>query len=182
MKIYTKKGDLGKTSLIGESNVDKHHHRIEAYGTIDELNSYLGLVRSYDHSKFKKNKQQLVFIQNCLFKIGASLAKVGGKKAKPYNAISLSDVESIEKFIDEIQNSLDTLQSFILPGGNVWSSYVQISRSICRRAERRITLLNQNHVVDLNIIKFINRLSDYLFVLARHINSINDINEIKWNN
>ena len=106
---------------------------------------------------------------------------MGGKKANTSNEINLSDVESIEKFIDEIQNSLDTLQSFILPGGNVWSSYVQISRSICRRAERRITLLNQNHVVDLNIIKFINRLSDYLFVLARYINSINDIDEIKWN-
>ena len=175
MKIYTKKGDLGKTSIIGENDIHKHHIRIEAYGTVDELNSYLGLINSYNHNSFKENKEQLIYIQNCLFKIGASLAS-----KKLNNAIESSEITALEDFIDDMEKRLPILKSFILPGGIFWSSYAQISRSICRRCERRITELSLEHQVDPNIIKFMNRLSDYLFVLARYINFINNISEIKW--
>ncbi len=177
MKIYTKKGDLGKTTIIGEQGIDKHNIRIEAYGTVDELNSYLGLLRSWNHINFEKHKQELIFIQGILFHIGASLAS---KKNELY--LKLDDVEKIENFIDDIELGLKPLKSFILPGGDFWSSYAQISRSICRRAERRITKFNELNQIDANIIKFMNRLSDYLFVLARYINTINNVDEIKWNN
>jgi len=177
MKIYTKKGDLGKTSIIGENNISKHHIRIEAYGTVDELNSYLGLFTSYEHPRIEKNKQHLILIQNCLFKIGASLAE-----KKPTIKIKLVEVEILEKFIDNMQKDLPVLNSFILPGGEYWSSVAQICRSICRRCERKISLLALEHEIDPNIIKYMNRLSDYLFVLARYINFINNVPEIKWSN
>ena len=180
MKIYTKKGDLGKTSLIGESNVDKHSIRIESYGTVDELNSYIGLLRSFNHPKFISHVKELLFIQDCLFKVGAVLASISAKNN--IDTINLKDIKKIENFIDEIDLDLEPLTSFILPGGDVWSSYAQISRSVCRRAERRITLLHAREPVDSVIIKFMNRLSDYLFVLARKIHSMNNAEEIKWNN
>ena len=176
MKIYTKKGDLGTTSIIGENNIHKHNIRIEAYGTVDELNSYLGLLGSCPLSDFEKRKQELIFIQNTLFEIGALLAS-----KKNTNSIHLDSIQRVEAFIDQIEVKLAPLRSFILPGGNMWSSYAQISRSICRRAERRVTELNASSKLDINIVKFINRLSDYLFVLARYINHIDNVDEIKWN-
>ncbi len=176
MRIYTKKGDLGKTSIIGGSNIDKHNIRIEAYGTVDELNSYLGLLSSCPYLDFKKHEKELIIIQNCLFQIGASLASQNS-----INKIKPSEIERIESFIDHIELILPQLKSFILPGGDIWSSYAQISRSVCRRAERRITHLNTVDEIDSNIIKYINRLSDYLFVLARLINYIKNVDEIKWN-
>ena len=176
MKIYTKKGDLGTTSIIGEHNIHKHNIRIEAYGTVDELNSYLGLLGSCPLSAFEKRKQELIFIQNTLFEIGALLAS-----KKNTNSIHLGSIQRVEAFIDQIEVKLEPLRSFILPGGNMWSSYAQISRSICRRAERRVTELNASSKLDINIVKFINRLSDYLFVLARYINHIDNVDEIKWN-
>ena len=178
MKIYTKKGDFGKTSIIGESNIDKHNIRIESYGTIDELNSYIGLLRSFHHQKFDSQIQELVFIQDTLFSIGASLATK--KNPKLINSITENHVTSIEVYIDRLESGLSQLKSFILPGGDIWTSYAQISRSICRRAERRLTLLNKNEKVNEIILKFINRLSDYLFVLARHLSEINNTPEIKW--
>ena len=175
MKIYTKKGDLGKTSIIGEQNINKHNIRIEAYGTVDELNSYLGLLISCPHIDFQEKKQQLLLLQNILFQIGASLASKN-------NTISfdLNDTNKIEGYIDEIDAILDPLKSFILPGGNMWSAYAHISRAICRRAERRITKLHATEKINVDLIKFMNRLSDYLFVLARYINKIHDIPETKW--
>ena len=182
MKIYTKKGDNGKTSIIGQSKLNKHDTRIEAYGTIDELNSYIGLIRSYNDIKFKAHISQLEYIQNSLFRIGALLATVSVKKDNSSLMILDYDIHKLESFIDDIEEWLPQLKSFILPGGHLWSSHVQVCRSICRRAERRITLLNEIHLLDVNIIKFINRLSDYLFVLSRYINIINNVDEIKWNN
>ena len=177
MKIYTKKGDAGKTSIIGESNIYKDDIRIEAYGTIDELNSYLGLLRSFESSKFSEQKKEIIFIQNCLFNIGTSLAsKNNNLKSLP----SSQDVVKIEKFIDKMDSFLPPLKSFILPGGCLWNSYAQISRSVCRRAERRVISLSCEKKVDSIILIFINRLSDYLFVLARYIAHINNIEEIKW--
>ena len=177
MKIYTKKGDLGKTSIIGESDIYKNNIRIEAYGTVDELNSYLGLLRSFNSGAFTKQKKEIIFIQNCLFHIGASLAS----KNEPKHHISKKDIVNIESFIDLLESNLEPLTSFILPGGDMWSGYTQISRSICRRAERRIISLSMEENIDTNIIAFMNRLSDYLFVLARYLSKINGVKEIKWN-
>ena len=180
MKIYTKKGDLGKTSIIGESNIDKHNIRVEAYGTIDELNSVIGLLRSFNHQDFDKHKKELIFIQNCLFTIGSILASKTNV-ALTVNSINASDIKSLENFIDSIQLKLKPLDAFILPGGDVWIGYAHLSRAICRRAERRITFLNMKQKIDPKIIKFINRLSDYFFVLARQMHDINNIDELKWN-
>ena len=177
MKIYTKKGDAGKTSIIGESNIYKNDIRIEAYGTIDELNSYLGLLRSFDSVEFSQQRKELVSIQNYLFSIGATLAS---KKIIPACEISNKEIGDVENFIDQIESKLTPLKSFILPGGDVWSSYAQIARSVCRRAERKIISLSIKEEVDPFIITFINRLSDYLFVLARYIAQINNVKEIKW--
>ncbi len=178
MKIYTKKGDAGKTSIIGESNIYKNDTRIEAYGTIDELNSYLGLLRSFDSPKFSTHKKELIIIQNSLFNIGATLAS---KKVIPECKINNKEISDLEQFIDQIESKLNPLKSFILPGGELWSSYAQIARSVCRRAERNIISLNIKEAVDPLIITFINRLSDYLFVLARYISFLNNVQEIKWN-
>ena len=178
MKIYTKKGDLGKTSLIGKSNVNKHDIRIEAYGTIDELNSHVGLIRSFDSILFSKHVEELVFIQNTLFLIGATLASPS--KSSSIKSLTKNHIKKIEVFIDALELQLPPLKSFILPGGDVWTAYAQISRSICRRAERRITLLHKTEKIDILILQFVNRLSDYFFVLARYINKINKTKEIKW--
>ena len=175
MKIYTKKGDSGKTSMIGKKNIDKHNIRIEAYGTIDELNSHIGLLYSYSHIDFQNKKKQLLFIQNLLFKIGASLAS----QDLTYK-IDIEDINKLEKFIDDIERYLKPLNAFILPTGTIWTSHAHIARCVCRRSERRITLLEKSEIIDVNIIKFINRLSDYLFVLARYINCINEVNDLKW--
>ena len=182
MKIYTKKGDYGKTAIIGKSKLNKHDDRIEAYGTIDELNSYIGLIRCYNHPEFRINTSQLEYIQNTLFRIGAILATANPKKDISSIVINDSDIAKLESFIDRLEEKLPKLTSFILPGGNKWSSHVQICRSICRRSERRVTLLHEIGPLDVNIIKYINRLSDYLFVLSRYINLINSVEEIKWNN
>ena len=178
MKIYTKKGDLGKTSIIGEKNIDKHHIRIETYGTVDELNSYLGLLRSFVHPKMDSHLDELIDIQNHLFTIGASLATKS--KSRSSHTISNDSIKRIEQYIDCMEQDLPPLTSFILPGGDCWSSHAQIARSVCRRAERRITRLNLTINVDSTIIMFMNRLSDYLFVLSRKISLINNTEEIKW--
>ena len=176
MKIYTKKGDQGRTSIIGETNLSKDDARIEAYGTIDELNSFIGLLRSFDPTIFKKQKDELIVIQKALFCIGASLA------SKDNNTVSITqeDITSLETFIDNMDANLPTLKSFILPGGDVWTAYAQICRSICRRAERRIISMHEKANIDPYIIPFINRLSDYFFVLARYISKLNNTEEIKW--
>jgi len=180
MKIYTKKGDLGTTSIIGESNINKDHIRIEAYGTIDELNSYLGLIRAFESIELNKQRTELLMIQNSLFSIGASLASKNDQDADTTNLLN-QNVQKIEKGIDGMESCLKPLKYFILPGGDVWSGYVQISRSICRRAERRIISLSIKETIAPSILVFINRLSDYLFVLGRYISKINNTEEIKWN-
>ena len=138
--------------------------------------SYIGLLGACPLNDFENKKKELIFIQNTLFEIGALLAS-----KKNTNGIHLDSIQRVETFIDQIELKLEPLRSFILPGGNMWSSYAQISRSICRRAERRVTALNVSSTLDINIVKFLNRLSDYLFVLARYINHIDNMDEIKWN-
>lgn len=165
-KIYTKTGDKGETSLIGGRRIPKYHERIEAYGTIDELSAYIGLIR--DHKIDDHSKTILLEIQDRLFTIESSLATDPEKTiSKKLPAIVESDISLLENEIDSMNKILPNLTSFVLPGGNIISSHCQVTRTICRRAERlTIKLAVSNPVGELNI-KYLNRLSDYLFVLAR---------------
>jgi cob(I)alamin adenosyltransferase len=165
-KIYTKTGDKGETSLIGGTRVPKYDDRIEAYGTVDELKSYIGLIRDHDISQ--AYKELLLEIQDRLFTIESSLATdFNNPPERKLPAIQESDIVLLEKEIDAMNEDLPSLNSFILPGGNLISSHCQIARTICRRAERlSIKLATKAEVQEINI-KYLNRLSDYLFVLAR---------------
>lgn len=178
MKIYTKKGDKGKTSLIGGTRVNKHHIRIEAYGTVDELNSYIGLVR--DQEIDAESRKCLIEVQDRLLTIGALLASDPGKSKMQLPQISDSDITYLEKEIDRMNDSLPELRSFVLPGGHTTVSYCHICRCICRRAERKTTFLKENSEVNEYIIMYLNRLSDYLFVLSRKLSLDLKAEEIPW--
>lgn len=179
MKIYTRTGDNGTTGLIGGSRVKKHNIRLESYGTIDELNSYIGLIRSMQTDT--RADQVLEIIQNKLFVIGANLAtdeSIGLiKKQLPCKK---ADIVLLEKEMDEMNKVLPELRNFILPGGCQASSFCHVARTVCRRAERRIVELAENNEVDPNLIKFVNRLSDYLFVLSRKVTLDQKAPEILW--
>jgi len=177
-KIYTKTGDTGETSLIGGSRVPKYHIRIEAYGTVDELNSYIGLIR--DQQINQHYKDVLLEIQNELFIAESLLASEKEEITKNLPEIKTEDISLLETEIDLMNKSLPELHSFILPGGHTTVSYCHIARCVCRRAERVVTLLSQNHQVDELVLKYFNRLSDYLFVLARKIAADNNTSEIHW--
>ncbi len=172
MKIYTKTGDDGKTSLIGGERVQKNHPRIEAYGTVDELNSFIGILRAQEIDAHSKDF--LINIQNNLFTICSLLAADSEKTEKKLPQINQEDVSSLEKEIDEMNDKLPEIHSFVLPGGNQVVSYSHIARTICRRAERTIIKLSEEMPVNNIIIKYLNRLSDFLFVLARKF--ANDLN------
>jgi cob(I)alamin adenosyltransferase len=178
MKIYTKKGDKGTTQLIGGTRVPKHHLRIEAYGTVDELNSFIGLVR--DQKTGARYKKVLSNIQDKLFVIGSELAADPEKSLMKLPEITEQDVEVLEKEIDEMTAKLPELKSFILPGGHTAVSFCHIARTVCRRAERIATHLSEEAPVDVIIVKYLNRLSDYLFTLARMISKNNKVKEILW--
>jgi len=177
-KIYTKTGDAGETSLIGGSRVPKFHIRIEAYGTVDELNSYIGLIR--DQKIHQHYKDVLLEIQNKLFIAESILAGEKKEKTKNLPEIKTGDISLLEKEIDLMNESLPILHSFILPGGHTTVSYCHIARCVCRRAERIVALLVQKHPEDEFVLKYLNRLSDYLFVLARKIAADNKAPEIHW--
>ena len=179
MKIYTKRGDTGQTSLLSGERVAKCHERIEAYGTIDELNSFVGLLRS---GKLDNNDSQfLIKIQNKLFNLGSNLATE--KKSKNFKLPGLTndDILVLEKEIDKIDTILPKLKNFVLPGGNQTIAYCHVCRSICRRAERLIVKLSANTDVDEQIIKYVNRLSDYFFQLSRKIAFDLKLEEEIWN-
>lgn len=165
MKIYTRTGDEGTTALIGGNRVPKDDERIEAYGTVDELNSWIGLLRDQDMDE--RSIRVLIEIQDRLFTIESLLAQGTGEFKLP--KISESDVVLLENEIDAMNEHLPPLTRFVLPGGNTTVSYCHIARTVCRRAERLMIKLNHNHPVDSFSIKYINRLSDYLFVLSRKI-------------
>lgn len=167
MKIYTKKGDAGSTGLIGGTRILKSSLRIEAYGTVDELNSYLGLIRDQDIDK--KYKDQLIEIQDRLFTIGSSLASDPEKSKMKIPDLLLSDVENLEKWMDEMDTALPPMKNFILPGGHSTVSFTHIARCVCRRAERIIVDLGQHEFVADLVLMYVNRLSDYLFILCRKI-------------
>ncbi len=185
MKIYTKTGDNGSTALFGGTRVAKHHIRIESYGTIDELNSWLGLIRDQEIDTDAKNT--LIRIQEALFTLGAILATdpkkallKNGKQRLNIPKINTDDITYLEKEIDAMDKKLPPMTHFILPGGHTSVSYCHIARTVCRRAERLLSHLNSEETVDEMVIAYINRLSDYLFVLARKLSVDLSIEEIKW--
>jgi cob(I)alamin adenosyltransferase len=167
MKIYTKKGDSGKTGLIGGTRVSKGSMRIDAYGTIDELNSYVGVVR--DHLKNEIQIAQLIEIQDRLFTIGSSLASDPEKSNMKIPDLMLEDVSLLEQWMDNMDESLPEMRFFVLPGGHPAVSFCHVARCICRRAERIIVELSKNEFVADLVMVYVNRLSDYLFVLSRKI-------------
>ncbi len=178
MKIYTKKGDKGQTSLIGGTRVPKYHLRIEVYGTVDELNVYVGLIRSQNIDA----SLQLILkeIQDRLFTIGSSLAADPEKSKMKIPDLYLSDIEFLEKEIDKMQSELPLLKHFILPGGSNPISFCHLGRVVCRRAERLSVQLSENSFVDEKVIIYLNRLSDYLFVLGRKLAMDSNIEEYIW--
>jgi cob(I)alamin adenosyltransferase len=181
MKIYTKTGDKGQTSLIGGSRVPKHHDRIEAYGTVDELNSFIGLIR--DHLKEDDNKRDILLeIQEKLFRIESHLAEdPEGVLTRSMPPVVEADVELLEKEMDSMNELLPELNNFILPGGHPVVSYCHVARTVCRRAERICTRLAENFIVDDVDMRYINRLSDYFFVLGRYYSMMTGTSEIVWN-
>jgi len=177
-KIYTKTGDKGDTSLFGGKRLPKSHIRIEAYGTVDELNSYVGLVRDVVGSE--EIRLVLKEIQDRLFTIGANLATDPDKKM-PIPDVLETDVELLEKEIDRMNENLPPLKNFILPGGHQHVSFCHLARCVCRRAERLVVALNMEDKVEPILIHYLNRLSDYLFVLCRQIAHDLGVEEIPWN-
>ena len=179
-KIYTKTGDLGKTSLIGGTKVLKSHLRIESYGTVDELNSYIGLVN--DNLKDDHSKVILKEIQDRLFTIGSSLACDPEKEPlMKIPDLKETDIVLLEKEIDTMNETLPVMKSFILPGGHIAVSTIHVARCICRRAERICVHLQQEDIfVEPLVIKYLNRLSDYLFMLARYTSHLLGVVEIAW--
>jgi cob(I)alamin adenosyltransferase len=178
-KIYTRTGDNGKTSLLGGTKLFKSNIRIEAYGTVDELNSFIGLLND---QLGMDEKGVLREIQDRLFTIGSSLACDPEKEpSMRLPDLKDQDIELLEKEIDRMNEHLAPMRSFILPGGNVPVSTAHVVRSVCRRAERCcVRMMEHELFVDLNIIRYLNRLSDYLFILARYIAYRHNVEEIKW--
>jgi len=176
-KIYTKTGDKGQTALFGGKRLPKHHLRIESYGTIDELNSWLGLIN--DQISDVHINSVILKVQHDLFVVGSILAS--GEEPGPYiPEFDTASIELLENEIDLMDQECPPLKNFILPGGHPHISNIHISRCVCRRAERRLTALQENEKVPMELIVFINRLSDYLFMLARFIAHKMDIPEIPW--
>ena len=178
MKVYTKKGDDGTTSLYGGTRVGKDHLRIEAYGTVDELNSCLGVVMAYLDNKVDVDFWQGV--QSRLFDIGAILASDGRKEALFLPEIKESHIEELEKLIDNLEVNLEPLKYFILPSGHISVAQCHVARTVCRRAERAVVRLSHEEVVTEMIIKYLNRLSDLLFVMSREFGRKFDVEELKW--
>jgi cob(I)alamin adenosyltransferase len=168
IKIYTKTGDKGETSLIGGTRVPKHHVRIEAYGTVDELNSYIGLIRDLISAKHAQYKL-LLEVQDRLFTMGSILAADPEKSKMKLPELKEDDIELLEKAIDEMDKVLAPMKHFVLPGGHTTISQVHIARCICRRAERNVLHLNEISAVNDLTYKYLNRLSDYLFTLSRQL-------------
>jgi cob(I)alamin adenosyltransferase len=178
MKIYTKTGDGGDTSLFGGKRVSKGDLRIETYGTVDELNSYIGLLR--DQEVNSSRKTILIEIQDRLFTMGSILATEPGNSKVKIPSLLDADVKRLEKEIDSMESTLAPMKSFILPGGHPSVSFGHITRTVCRRAERLVIRLNQDEKIDALVIQYLNRLSDYLFVLCRKMTSELGAEETPW--
>ena len=185
MKIYTKTGDKGTTALFGGTRVPKHHIRIDSYGTVDELNSYIGLIRDQEINTTQQDL--LIAIQDKLFTVGAILATdpekamlKSGKERLNIPKIDEQDIAVLEQQMDAMNENLPPMTHFVLPGGHTTVSFCHIARCVCRRAERLAAALHELEPVDESVLKYLNRLSDYLFVLARMLSHDLNANEIKW--
>ena len=177
--IYTRTGDKGKTSLVGGARVKKTHVRLEAYGTVDELNSQLGLL--YTYLTEEGDKKLILWVQHKLFSVGSYLATDQSNTVlRIESQIADEDIHRLENAIDEADASLPPLKAFVIPGGSRGSAVCQVCRTVCRRAERRILTMAEEHEVTENVSAFVNRLSDYLFVLARKMNLLAETDEIYW--
>lgn len=180
MKIYTKTGDKGETSLFGGKRVSKANLRIDAYGTVDELNAHIGLLKDFIDTEH--DKSFLLDVQYILFNLGSNLASNPDKeKSKMIPDITDSDILALENEIDAINEIIEPLKHFILPGGHPSISHAHIARCICRRSERICVALSEVEFVDTNVIMYLNRLSDYLFTLSRKLAKSLNVEEIKWN-
>jgi cob(I)alamin adenosyltransferase len=178
MKIYTKNGDKGRTQLFGGTEISKDNHRLKCYGTIDELNAYIGHI--HDHNISEESKKITLTIQNTLFDLGSNVAFDQKNQKIEVQCIDEEDVNVIEKEIDRMEEKLQALTNFILPSGHPITSLCHIARTVCRRAERNLVKLMNTEKIDILNIKYLNRLSDFLFVLARYNLYKNGIKEIKW--
>lgn len=177
-KIYTKTGDKGQTSLIGGTRLPKHHIRIEAYGTVDELNSHLGLLR--DVIEDPSTNELLIQIQDRLFTIGSHLAADPVKNKMQLPPVFEEDIVALEKAIDTINEQVPEMKSFVLPGGHIHVSWCHIARCVCRRAERAVLRLAESEATEEIHGKYLNRLSDYLFMLSRWLTLKLNAKEIPW--
>lgn len=180
MKIYTKKGDSGQTSLLGGTKVPKYDLRIEAYGTVDEVNAYLGLI--HDQAEAREFRPLIQVIQHHMFSIGSLLAVDSANENLKLPELTEEDVRLLELSIDKMERGLEPLKNFILPGGHQANSLAHVARCICRRAERRVVELSDQQEVNPLILQFLNRLSDWLFVLSRHFSHITRSQEMVWVN
>jgi cob(I)alamin adenosyltransferase len=178
MKIYTKTGDKGDTSLFGGQRVPKDAMRIEAYGTVDELNSVLGIALAENTNEHIADI--LTSIQNHLFELGADLATPRSADPKSIKRVEAKDACSLEKVIDSLESHLKPLRSFVLPGGSPAAARIHFARTVCRRAERAVVRLSRNEDIGESITIYLNRLSDLLFVLARYANHVAGVQERKW--
>jgi cob(I)alamin adenosyltransferase len=178
MKIYTKTGDKGTTALFGGKRVSKADLRIETYGTIDELNSWIGMVRDLEVNQ--KRKDALVEIQDRLFTVGSILATEPGNTKVKIPSLSEADILFLEKEIDAMDAALPPMRFFVLPGGHTAISHCHVARTVCRRSERLIIALHAQETVPDDVIKYINRLSDYLFVLSRMVAHELGAEETPW--
>ncbi|HSG80684.1 MAG TPA: cob(I)yrinic acid a,c-diamide adenosyltransferase [Gemmatimonadota bacterium] len=182
MKIYTRKGDKGDTALFGGQQVSKDHFRVEAYGTVDELNNALGLVVARLPEALSDWRQPLVSVQSDCFAVGAILATPKTGAEKPAHIPELSDarVAQLESWIDALDEELPPLTAFVLPGGSESAATLHVSRGVCRRAERRVVALARHEELDPVLIRYLNRLSDLLFTLARVANARQGVADVEW--
>ena len=182
MKIYTRKGDKGETSLFGGRPASKDDVRVEAYGTVDELNSVIGLAVARLPEVVEDWRQPLLSIQSDCFALGAILAtpKMGATKPEHIPELPDARVEQLEAWIDTLEEELQPLQAFVLPGGSELAATLQVARSVCRRAERRVVTLAGQVELDAVVIRYLNRLSDFLFTLARGCNARLGVADVEW--
>lgn len=178
MKIYTKTGDKGETGLIGGTRVSKADLRIDAYGTVDELNSWIGLIRAGEVDE--RQRIVLAQVQERLFVIGSHLAADPEKSRMQLPELNTTDVQLLEAEIDHMNLALPELRSFVLPGGNQQAAYGHLARTVCRRAERLVVALHQHSPIEMVLMEYLNRLSDYLFTLSRKFCVDAGDDEIKW--
>jgi cob(I)alamin adenosyltransferase len=178
MKIYTKTGDQGTTALFGGKRVSKADLRIETYGTVDELNSWIGVLRDQEVNQSRKNI--LIEIQDRLFTIGSILATEPGNTKVKIPSLQEADITLLEKEIDNMEAQLQPMKFFVLPGGHIAISYGHVARTVCRRAERLVIALHEQDPVDAMVIKYMNRLSDYLFMLCRKMTAELNAEETPW--